>query len=139
MEVGPEHVDDGLARFRYAFSDGGTYHLNMFPLRHGYVRRLMREVGFQKIGSYGDYQLGHDNPDFYVHVAEKEYRMDTDQTAYELGNVLIGSCNVAADYYDDSDADRFYAEVWGGEDIHIGLYASSMSRSLLQAGEPSIL
>ena len=81
VEVGPEHVDDGLARFRYAFSDGSTYHLNMFPLRHGYVRRLMREVGFQKISSYGDYQLGHDNPDFYVHVAEKEYRMDTDQTA----------------------------------------------------------
>ncbi len=81
VEVGPEHVDDGLARFRYAFSDGSTYHLNMFPLRHGYVRRLMREVGFQKISSYGDYQLGHDNPDFYVHVAEKEYRMDIDQTA----------------------------------------------------------
>ena len=23
-------------------------------------------------------------------------------------------------YYDSSDADRFYAAVWGGEDIHIG-------------------
>mgnify|MGYP001181552841 FL=1 len=34
------------------------------------------------------------------------------------------AANVAADYYDSSDADRFYAEVWGGEDIHIGLYAS---------------
>ena len=29
---------------------------------------------------------------------------------------------VAADYYDSSDADRFYELVWGGEDIHIGLY-----------------
>ena len=76
-----EHVDDGLARFRYAFSDGSTYHLNMFPLRHGYVRRLMREVGFQRITSYGDYQRGHDDPDFYVHVAEKEYLFDTDITA----------------------------------------------------------
>ena len=71
VEVGPEHVDDGLARFRYAFSDGSTYHLNMFPLRHGYVRRLMREVGFQRITSYGDYQRWHDDPNFYVHVAEK--------------------------------------------------------------------
>jgi len=25
-------------------------------------------------------------------------------------------------YYDSSDADRFYEKVWGGEDIHIGLY-----------------
>lgn len=29
---------------------------------------------------------------------------------------------VAEDYYDSSDADRFYELVWGGEDIHIGLY-----------------
>ena len=32
------------------------------------------------------------------------------------------SSTVAATYYDSSDADRFYAEIWGGEDIHIGLY-----------------
>lgn len=76
VEVGPEHVDEGLARFRYAFGDGSTYHLNMFPLRYGYVRRLMQEVGFQKITSFGDYQRGLENPDFYVHVAEKEYRFD---------------------------------------------------------------
>jgi sarcosine/dimethylglycine N-methyltransferase len=25
-------------------------------------------------------------------------------------------------YYDSSDADRFYASIWGGEDIHVGLY-----------------
>ena len=31
---------------------------------------------------------------------------------------------IAADYYDSADADRFYALVWGGEDIHIGLYDS---------------
>ena len=30
----------------------------------------------------------------------------------------------ARDYYNSSDADRFYATVWGGEDIHIGLYES---------------
>ena len=29
---------------------------------------------------------------------------------------------VAQDYYDSPDADTFYYEVWGGEDIHIGLY-----------------
>jgi len=25
-------------------------------------------------------------------------------------------------YYDSEDADRFYYEIWGGEDIHVGLY-----------------
>lgn len=25
-------------------------------------------------------------------------------------------------YYDSDDADRFYAVIWGGEDIHVGLY-----------------
>lgn len=30
---------------------------------------------------------------------------------------------VAESYYDSSDADNFYYHVWGGEDIHIGLYA----------------
>jgi sarcosine/dimethylglycine N-methyltransferase len=27
-------------------------------------------------------------------------------------------------YYDSTEADNFYKNVWGGEDIHIGLYAS---------------
>lgn len=30
--------------------------------------------------------------------------------------------NVAEEYYDSEDADRFYFHIWGGEDIHIGLY-----------------
>ncbi len=29
----------------------------------------------------------------------------------------------AESYYDSPDADNFYATVWGGEDIHIGMYA----------------
>ncbi len=31
---------------------------------------------------------------------------------------------VARDYYNSEDADAFYRRVWGGEDIHIGLYES---------------
>lgn len=71
----PEHVDDGLARFRYTFPDGSKYHLNMFPLRKDYTRRLMREVGFQKVETYGDFKETYrdDEPDFFVHVAEKTY------------------------------------------------------------------
>jgi len=81
----PEHVDDGLARFRYMFPDGSTYHLNMFPLRKNYARRLMHEVGFQHIETYGDFleTFKAHEPDFLVHVAEKSYQ-DAESIAEEL-------------------------------------------------------
>jgi SAM-dependent methyltransferase len=71
----PEHVDDGLARFRYTFPDGSEFHLNMFPLRKSYTRNLMQEVGFQRIKTYGDFQETYqeNDPDFFIHVAEKEH------------------------------------------------------------------
>lgn len=72
----PEHVDEGLARFRYTFPDGSEFHLNMFPLRRNYTRKLMHEVGFQTIDTFGDFQetFRDEDPDFFVHVAEKEYK-----------------------------------------------------------------
>ena len=118
----PEYIDDGLARFRYTFhDDGSVYHLNMFPLRKDYVRRLMREVGFQKIDTYGDFQetYGDETPDFWIHVAEKTYRPDD-----ELTESYSTAVHTARDYYNSTDADTFYHEVWGGEDIHVGLYKS---------------
>lgn len=32
--------------------------------------------------------------------------------------------STAREYYNSDDADNFYAQIWGGEDIHIGLYQS---------------
>lgn len=29
---------------------------------------------------------------------------------------------VARDYYDSDEADHFYSQIWGGEDIHVGIY-----------------
>ncbi|MEK9722762.1 MAG: class I SAM-dependent methyltransferase [Rhodospirillaceae bacterium] len=74
----PEYVDDALARFKYSFPDNSEYHLNMFPLRQKYVRKLLREIGFQKITTYGDFQesFKDDEPDFFIHVAEKLYDDD---------------------------------------------------------------
>lgn len=34
-----------------------------------------------------------------------------------------GAVRTARDYYNSNDADTFYFRVWGGEDIHVGLYA----------------
>jgi SAM-dependent methyltransferase len=71
----PEYVDEGLARFCYSFQDGSQYHLNMFPLRKDYTRKLMQEVGFQRVETYADFQETHHepDPDFFIHVAEKSY------------------------------------------------------------------
>ena len=30
--------------------------------------------------------------------------------------------DITRDYYDSKDADEFYYHIWGGEDIHVGLY-----------------
>ncbi|ERN40359.1 methylase involved in ubiquinone/menaquinone biosynthesis [Rubidibacter lacunae KORDI 51-2] len=74
VKAEPEHMDDGLARFRYQFPDGSEYHLNMFPLRKEYTRRLLVEVGFQQVTTYGDFQETYhqDDPDFFIHVARKD-------------------------------------------------------------------
>jgi sarcosine/dimethylglycine N-methyltransferase len=119
----PEYIDGGLARFKYTFPDGAQYTLNMFPLRKNYVRRLMREAGFERVRTYGDFQETYqeNEPDFFIHVAEKsiihndKHRPDTDGAA-------SGTQATAEAYYDSDDADAFYSLVWGGEDIHVGCY-----------------
>lgn len=75
VNVGPEYVDEGLARFRYEFSDQSVFHLNMYPLRKTYVRKLLKEVGFNKIKTYGDFKevFLQEAPDFFIHVAEKSH------------------------------------------------------------------
>ncbi len=125
----PEYVDEGLARFRYTFADKEVFHLNMYPLRKEYTRRLMNEVGFQQVKTYGDFQETHkvEDPDFYVHVAEKLYKNE-ERSGSAVGNAgsqeYSAAVDIAREYYNSSDADRFYATIWGGEDIHIGLYDS---------------
>ncbi len=76
VKAEPEHMDEGLARFCYQFPDKSRYHLNMFPLRAAYVRQLLKEVGFQKVTTYGDFQETYrtEEPDFLIHIAEKTYQ-----------------------------------------------------------------
>jgi len=40
-----------------------------------------------------------------------------------MTSVAADATQVSEEYYDSPDADTFYKEIWGGEDIHIGLYA----------------
>lgn len=39
-----------------------------------------------------------------------------------MANDEVGVIALARDYYDSAEADDFYRNIWGGEDIHIGLY-----------------
>ncbi|WBQ11234.1 methyltransferase domain-containing protein [Hyphomonadaceae bacterium ML37] len=41
-------------------------------------------------------------------------------------------------YYDSHDADRFYAIIWGGEDIHVGLYDSD-DEPIAQASRKTVV
>ncbi|GAB2758835.1 hypothetical protein GCM10027174_38990 [Salinifilum aidingensis] len=119
VSADPDHIDDGLARFKYVFPDKSEYYLNMFPLRKNYTRRLLREVGFQRIDTYGDFQetYSDDEPDFFIHIAEKKYTPDD-----ELSSMYSGAVHTARDYYNSEDADNFYFHVWGGNHFHVGLY-----------------
>lgn len=75
VTAAPEHVDNGLARFKYQFPDKSEFFLNMFPLRKDYTRKLMGEVGFQQITTYADFKETYrqEQPDFYIHIGEKQY------------------------------------------------------------------
>ncbi|WP_299440565.1 methyltransferase domain-containing protein [uncultured Rhodospira sp.] len=130
----PEHVDEGLARFRYAFPDGSEYKLNMFPLRKNYMRRLLTEAGFQHIRTYGDFQETYqeDDPDFFIHVASKSY--DLEHGPRDLKKIA----SVAETYYDSGDADNFYFHIWGGEDIHIGLYTDKAGEQIKDASRRTV-
>lgn len=80
VKAEPEHIDEGLARFRYEFPDESIFHLNMYPLRKNYVSRLMHEVGFQRVTSFADFQETYrrEDPDFFIHIAEKQYLDEED-------------------------------------------------------------
>lgn len=50
-----------------------------------------------------------------------------------MNNNVADTVATARDYYNSSDADLFYHTIWGGEDIHIGLYENE-EESIYEAG-----
>ena len=120
----PEYVDDGLARFRYEFPDGSVYHLNMCPIRKDYVRNLMMEVGFTGVRTFGDFKETYhaSEPDFFVHIASKSYFEEGKDQQVMSEPLYSDVVETAREYYNSEDADHFYYLVWGGEDIHVGVY-----------------
>ena len=123
----PEYIDDGLVRMKYSFPDGSDYTLNLAPIRKPYIRRLLSEAGFQRVRTYGDFQETYveNEPDFFIHVAEKSALPLVRQRALSSETHSSGIREITEQYYDSEDADGFYSSIWGGEDLHIGLYEST--------------
>lgn len=46
--------------------------------------------------------------------------------------------SVTKSYYDSQDADEFYFNIWGGEDIHVGIYETSRE-SIFEASKRTII
>jgi cyclopropane fatty-acyl-phospholipid synthase-like methyltransferase len=47
--------------------------------------------------------------------------------------------STSREYYNSNDADNFYAQIWGGEDIHIGLYQTATGDSIFAASQRSVV
>ncbi len=120
----PEHISEELVRFKYSFPDGSTYNLNLHPIRKNYFRRLLREAGFERIRTYGDFRAAYrdDDSDFFVHVVEKSTLAPKFPMTQNLSSRAKA---VTEDYYNSDDADAFYSTIWGGEDLHLGIYENT--------------
>jgi glycine/sarcosine/dimethylglycine N-methyltransferase len=123
----PEYIDDGLVRFKYSFPDGSDYTLNLHPIRKNYMRRLLSEAGFERVRTYGDFQdtFAENDPDFFIHVAEKSSLHLVRWGGAPRGDGETDIRDTTEAYYDSEDANTFYSMLWGGEDLHVGIYEST--------------
>lgn len=124
VKAEPAYLDEGLARFKYSFPDGAEFTLNLCPVRKNYMRKLLSEAGFERVRTYGDFQetFAESEPDFFIHIAEKSSLHLARWGGAQLEDGKPDIREVAETYYDSDDADTFYSIVWGGQDLHIGLY-----------------
>ncbi|WP_093802504.1 bifunctional 2-polyprenyl-6-hydroxyphenol methylase/3-demethylubiquinol 3-O-methyltransferase UbiG [Streptomyces sp. Wb2n-11] len=67
------HIDERLCRFQYDFPDGGTHHLEVYPVLSDELSSLLIDAGFDTIQNFGDFQENFDldEVDFVIHVARK--------------------------------------------------------------------
>jgi len=55
-----------------------------------------------------------------------------------MGNTYSETVETARVYYNSNDADTFYATIWGGKDIHVGLYNKESGDSIFEASHRSV-
>jgi len=93
----------GSARIRWSVDETASQ-------PEGSVRSLMGDGACRALG--GDRRSAKSRPSSSRSRGHPVKADDTD------------AANTAEAYYDSADADAFYTAIWGGEDIHVGLYRS---------------
>ncbi|MFY1699882.1 MULTISPECIES: class I SAM-dependent methyltransferase [unclassified Solwaraspora] len=74
VRVSVASVDKQRCRFRYAFADGHTYHLEVYPILTTELLDLLGGHGFGGVRTFGDFQpyRPDTDPDFVIHVAQRQ-------------------------------------------------------------------
>ena len=75
-------------------------------------------------------RLGSDS----MHHDDHESGNPTTDSVRSAGSAPV---EIARDYYNSDDADTFYATVWGGEDLHLGIY-ESRTESIFDASRRTV-
>ena len=73
VEARPAVIREDLVKFEYAYADGNTFHLSMFPLRRHYMHGLLDRSGFTGVETHCDFESSFepDEVDFFQQVAFK--------------------------------------------------------------------
>lgn len=73
VEARPAVIREDLVKFEYAYADGNTFHLSMFPLRRHYMHGLLDRSGFTGVETHGDFESSFepDEVDFFQQIAFK--------------------------------------------------------------------
>ena len=73
VEVRPLAIRRQAVELEYRYTDGETHCLTLFPLRQEYLTGLLKEVGFESVVRFGDFEKEYEffEPDFIIQVARK--------------------------------------------------------------------
>jgi glycine/sarcosine N-methyltransferase len=73
VEIEPVVVNEGMVKMQYMFSEDERYYLTMHPIRREELSGYLKETGFRRIDTYGDFEEEFDkyDPDFIIQAAYK--------------------------------------------------------------------
>lgn len=73
VDARPVKIRSDMVRFEYAYADGETFHLTLYPLRQQYLSELLDRTGFVNLTRYGDFEARYDpdDADFIQQIAFK--------------------------------------------------------------------
>ncbi|MCP5155846.1 MAG: methyltransferase domain-containing protein [Ectothiorhodospiraceae bacterium] len=125
VRVEPVEISRTMVKFEYAFADGETHHLSLYPLKQNYVSFLLEDAGFVDVTRYGDFERPYDHydPDFVQQVGFRPKRSIRHPGPADRLTLIKRYVGETRRYYDGA-ADQIYRDIWG-ENIHLGVFEHS--------------